>query len=191
MSEFQLYLELGFKHITDYAGIDHILFLFALTVIFSFKNWKRVLWLITLFAIGHSATLLMASYEVIHVDYKLIEFLIPLTILFTGLFDLTKAGQDSRSNIKLVLAVVFGLIHGLGFSNYFQLISSDQSDLLINLLPFTLGIELGQLLVVFVVMTLSLVITNVSRLKTKDWSIFASGIVCGLAIHFMINSWPF
>lgn len=191
MSEFQLYIELGFKHITDYKGIDHMLFLLALSVIFTFKHWKRVLWLVTLFTLGHSITLVLASTGVVHVNYGLIEFLIPLTILITGLFDLTKAGQDPKSNVKLVFALVFGLIHGLGFSNYFRMISSSSNDYFNTLVPFTLGIELGQILVVLIILALSLAVTNVSRLKTKDWSTFVSGIVCGLAIYFMINTWPF
>lgn len=191
MNDFQLYLELGFQHITDINGIDHILFLLGLTAVFHFKHWGRVLGVVTAFTVGHTVTLVLASTKVISVDASLVEFLIPVTILITGLVNLMPVGQNPRSNLRLFIALFFGLIHGLGFSNFYRMMTMGDSERWLNLLPFGLGVELGQLLIVFIVLIITSILYNFMRLKQREWNIFNSGLVCGIAVYLMIKTWPF
>lgn len=191
MNDFQLYFELGFEHISDINGIDHILFLIGLTAIFQFKHWGRLLAVVTAFTVGHTLTLILAALNVISVDADLVEFAIPATILITGLINLFPAGQKPKSNLRVFLALFFGLIHGLGFSNFYSMMTMGESNSLSYLFPFGLGIEVGQLAIVLVVIFITTILYNFVRLKMRDWSIFSSGLVSGIAIYMMISTWPF
>lgn len=191
MREFELFFQLGFHHITDINGLDHILFLLGLTAIFQFKHWGRVLGVVTAFTLGHTLTLVLAATGVLSVDSAVVEFLIPVTILFTGLVNLFPAGQNPRNNLRIVVALFFGLIHGLGFSSFYRMMTiGDESDWG-NLVPFGLGIETGQLLIVFLILFITAILYNFMRLKQREWNIFSSGIVCGIAAYLMILNWPF
>lgn len=125
MSEFWIYFNIGLKHVLDINAYDHVLFLLALTVPYTFKDWKRVLILVTLFTVGHTLSLMLSVYEVVYIKESLVEFLIPITILITALFHLFTAGKSSKKESITFVAFVtlfFGIIHGLGFSNYFKAI---------------------------------------------------------------------
>jgi len=150
MDEFILYLKIGFNHVLDFSAYDHVLFLIVLTVVFSFDQLKKVLWLITLFTIGHSISLALSAYGVVKVDIGIVEFLIPVTIFITGVFNLSSAGKQTskKENINLFFALFFGLVHGLGFSNYFRMMIGKEEDKLMPLLEFALGIEFAQVVIV-------------------------------------------
>ena len=123
MSEFWLYFNIGLKHVLDIDGYDHVLFLIALTVPYAFKDWKRVLILVSIFTLGHTLALLLSVFEVVIIKANLVEFLIPITILITALFHLITAGKSGKKESITFVAFVtlfFGIIHGLGFSNYFM-----------------------------------------------------------------------
>jgi len=152
MSEFSLYFGLGKEHILDYLnGYDHILFVLALCAVYSVHDWKKILVLITAFTIGHSITLALATLEIISVKGELIEFFIPLTIFitsFSNLFREEKSIEKSRVQINYVFALFFGLIHGLGFSNFLRSLLGKDQNIISQLLAFNLGLELGQIIVV-------------------------------------------
>ena len=137
MSEFLLYFNIGLKHVLDVNAYDHVLFLIALVIPYAFKDWKNVLVLVSLFTIGHTLALLLSVYGVVQIQASLVEFLIPITILITAIFHLFTAGKSSKNESITFVAIVtlfFGIIHGLGFSNYFiSIFSGFVSD---NLLPF-------------------------------------------------------
>ncbi len=190
MSRFEINFNLGFEHITTFDGLDHILFLLALTVIFQFKHWGRVLGVVTAFTVGHTLTLVLANSNAVSVNSDIVEFLIPVTILVTGITNLLKSGQNPRNNARFFLAGIFGLIHGLGFFRSFRMLTVGDEDGWSSLLPFALGVELGQLLVVFIILLITAILFNFMRLKTKEWNLFASGIVCGVAAYLMIQTWP-
>ena len=125
MSEFALYFDLGKEHILDTNGYDHILFVIALCIVYSLHEWKKVLILVTAFTLGHSVTLALSTLEIITVKAELIEFLIPVTIFITAASNIAgKANTPTDGSMKLnyAYAAFFGLIHGMGFSNYLRAI---------------------------------------------------------------------
>jgi hypothetical protein len=148
MSEITTFIELGFRHITDLKGADHILFLLALAAIYRFRDWRECLWVATAFTVGHSLTLALAVTNVLTIQPSLIEFLIPITIVATGLENLFVRDRVKASGIRRyrpVLAGVFGLVHGAGFANYLR--SLFVEDIALPLFGFNVGIELGQICV--------------------------------------------
>ena len=133
---------MGFTHVLDLAAYDHILFLIVLAVVFSMKEWTKVLWLVTLFTLGHSITLALAAYKVLEFPIDIIEFLIPLTIFITGFVNVitTKKTSSKSNRLNLFFAFFFGFIHGLGFSNYFKMMIGQEQNKFLPLLEFALGI---------------------------------------------------
>jgi hypothetical protein len=192
MSEFWIYFNIGLNHVLDIKAYDHVLFLIALMVPYSFKDWKRVLLLVTLFTIGHTLSLMMAVYEVIYIKASLVEFLIPITILITALFHLFTAGKSSKKESISFVAIVtlfFGIIHGLGFSNYFKsILPGAATDKILPLLEFALGIEAAQIIVVLVVLILSYMVQTFFRFSKRDWTLVASAFVIGVVIPMIIES---
>jgi len=189
MDSFLFFLKQGFFHVFDWKAYDHILFLVVLTVVYTFSNWKKTLWLITLFTIGHTISLILSTYGVISINKRIVEFLIPLTILITALVNVFTAGKGNRKgylNLNLIFALFFGLIHGLGFSSYFNMIISKGDSKLLPLLEFALGIEIVQLLIVFIVLILGFIIQTVFRFNKRDWVLVTSSIVIGFVIPMLI-----
>ena len=153
---FSSYLSLGFEHILDPQGYDHILFVIALAIVYQLSDWKKVAILITAFTIGHSVTLALSSLNIVSVNADLVEMLIPITIMLTCLFNIFSGNiQETKLNGNYLLAVIFGLIHGLGFSNYFKAIIGKEESIVFPLFAFNVGVELGQLVVVAIVLVIS------------------------------------
>ena len=144
MSELLTFMHLGFRHITDLAALDHILFLLALAAIYRGRDWRDVLWVVSAFTIGHSITLALAVTGALRLPTALIEFLIPVTILVTGIENIAAR----RRRYRPVFAGVFGLVHGAGFANYLR--SLFVGSIAVPLFGFNVGIELGQLVVLAV-----------------------------------------
>jgi hypothetical protein len=200
MESFLIYLKLGFEHITDINGYDHILFILALCIIYSIREWKKVLILITAFTLGHSLTLGLAVLEIIHVDSALIEFLIPITIILTCLTNVMgyKHRTISRtiyepSNIYLqyALAVIFGLIHGMGFSNYLKSLLGKGESIVLELFAFNVGLEIGQLLIVGGSFILALLFLELINVRRSTWVMVCSGFIAGLSFHLLLDKWYF
>lgn len=187
MDDFILYVKMGFNHVLDLTAYDHILFLIVLAVIYSVKQWKNVLWLVTLFTLGHSLTLALSAYGVLKIRIDLIEFLIPVTIFITGLFNVINNNKASISKVNLFFALIFGLIHGLGFSNYFRSMIGKEEDKLLPLVEFALGIELAQVVIVLIILLLGAIFQNIFKVSKRDWIIVISSIVMGFAIQMMLD----
>lgn len=148
MSELFTYVSLGFRHITDPNGADHILFLLALAAIYGWRDWRRIVWVVTAFTVGHSLTLALAVTGLLRLPASLIEFLIPVTIVLTAVENIIVKDRSSagwRTRYRPLLAAMFGLVHGAGFANYLQSLFVDR--IAVPLLGFNLGIEAGQLIV--------------------------------------------
>lgn len=192
MSEFWIYFNIGLRHVLDIRAYDHVLFLIALVVPYAFKDWKRVLLLVTLFTLGHTLSLLLSVYGVVYIKASLVEFLIPITILVTALFHLFTAGKSGKNESVSFVAFVtlfFGIVHGLGFSNYFKtLLPGGASDKLLPLLEFALGIEGAQIIVVLVVLILSYIIQTFFRFSKRDWTLVMSAFVIGVVLPMIIES---
>src|SRR5690606_19715140 len=147
MHDFLFYIELGLDHVLDLGAYDHILFLSALALPFTFKHWKKVLILATVFTLAHCLSLALSAYGVVQVDVGLIEFLIPVTILLTALFNFVHIRNQELEvglSLHILATAFFGLIHGFGFSNYFRMLIAGEQDMVVPLLGFATGIELSQ-----------------------------------------------
>jgi hypothetical protein len=193
MSEFWLYFKVGINHVLDINAYDHVLFLLALMIPYTFKDWKRVLLLVSLFTIGHTMSLILSVYSVIYVNPNAIEFLIPITIITTAFYTLFTAGKNTKGNGNLsfmgVTTLFFGVIHGLGFSNYFKsILPGNASDKLIPSLEFALGIEAAQLITVFAVLILAYIVQTFFRFSKKDWALVMSAFVIGVVLPMIIES---
>ena len=194
MSLFELYFKLGLQHIADLKGYDHILFILVLCAVYNFKEWRRVLILITAFTIGHSLTLALATLDLIRVDGDVIEFLIPLTIFITALANVLSRNQNVptfQHYLKYTAALFFGLIHGLGFSNYLRSLLGSEKGLLLPLFSFNIGIEVGQVLIVTVIMLLTFLLVDLFKFPRRDWHILLSGAGMGISLILMFERFPF
>ncbi len=193
MTTFGLYFSLGFDHIADLAGYDHILFLMALCAVYSIKEWAKVLILVTAFTLGHTLTLALATLDLIRISTSLIEFLIPVTIIIAGIWNiLQRPGSDHTLSyrFKYSIALFFGLIHGLGFSNYLRSLLGTEQDLLLPLFSFNLGLELGQIMIVLVVLLVSFVLVNLVGMKRREWNLLLSGAAIGVSLILCVERWP-
>lgn len=185
MDQFTLFLKLGFEHIADVKGYDHILFIVALCAIYTIKDWKGILWMVTAFTVGHSVTLVMATFELIYIKQDIVEMLIPITIFLTCVFNIVIHRPDSNfkntAKIKYTTAAVFGLIHGLGFSSYLRSILAMQDSVVLELFAFNVGLELGQILIVFITLGLAFITVDLLKAKKREWNLVLSGAAAGVS----------
>ena len=192
MSDFWLLVELGFSHVWDWQGYDHLLFLAALCLPFSARQWKPLLWLITCFTIGHSLSLILVSHEVLEVSSTWIEFLIPVSIAATAVYNMIYAQRVWVRSNRLVMWVTlfFGLVHGFGFAGYFELIRDVEQPLWSSLLFFALGIEGAQIVLGTLILLLSFVVLNVFDRNRRDWILVVSSVIIGILLPIIIERWP-
>lgn len=197
MSDFFIYLRLGFDHITDPRGYDHILFVVALCAVYTLRQWRQVLVLVTAFTIGHSLTLAMATLRLIDYSTAFVELLIPITIFITAITNFFYKDPASRPRPitrqpirrwRYGLALAFGLIHGLGFSNYLRSLLGREVNIVQPLLAFNVGLEIGQLVIISLVLGIAFV--AVDRLKSSRlrWTLIVSGITAGMALSLILNN---
>ena len=191
MNSLSFYIKLGFEHISDFAGYDHMLFLVALCAIYRIQQWKSILILVTAFTIGHSVTLVLSSLDILIIQSNIIEFLIPITIFLTALNNVIGSNSEekrSKMNKNYVMALFFGFIHGMGFSNYFKALLMDSSSITLPLLGFNIGIELGQIIVVFFIVSVAYIFLNKLKVRHRDWNVFVSGAAAGISLVFILEN---
>lgn len=194
MSTFEAYLKLGWSHILDVEGYDHMLFLVALLALYTMKSWKPVLILITAFTLGHSVTLLITGLKGPILPGDWVEFLIPVTILITVLGNLIAANQRKEPkgfSWRYALAGFFGLIHGMGFSNFFSELMGKDTDILVPLLAFNVGIELGQIVFVLALLIFQFLLIQIFRMQTRSWNLVLSGAAGGISVLLLFENYPF
>lgn len=200
-STFSAYLSLGFDHISDLNGYDHILFIVALCAIYQLREWRKVVILVTAFTIGHSITLALAALDIIPINGALIEFLIPVTIVLTAVYNVVvhryKEGTEEKTfDRKLtwnyLFALLFGLIHGMGFSNFFRstVMPGEENEFIQQLFAFNIGVELGQLVIVAFVLVASFIAMNILKVKQREWNLFISGGTAGIALLMALERIP-
>ncbi len=192
MQDFWIYFDMGKDHIADWKGYDHILFVLTLCLRYTVADWKKVLVLVTAFTIGHSITLALSTLNYVDIPSDWIEFLIPVTILITALSNLGVKGFEFKSRFPLIyfFALFFGLIHGLGFSNYLKSILGKNDNLVADLLAFNLGLELGQLMIVALAMLFSWIFIQLFRVERRTYLLFVSGAVFGIALIMTLERIP-
>ena len=174
------------------AAIDHILFLVALCALFTPKDWRQLLILITAFTIGHSITLALAILDIIPINARLVELLIPITIMITAMFNgyilwKDKGYRDNKSRIHYLMALGFGFIHGMGFSNYLRSTLFPGENLLGQLFSFNIGIEVGQILILAKILLLTFLFTGLLKIKRNHWAFTLSGIAFAVSLYLIIG----
>lgn len=192
MQDFWLYFQIGYKHIADWRGYDHILFVTALCLRYLLKDWKKVLVLVTAFTIGHSITLALSVFNVINMPVAWTEFLIPVTIVITALSNALQPDTAQKSKLPLVYfyALFFGLIHGLGFSSYLKSLLGKDQNVVSQLLAFNIGLEAGQLVIVAAAILISWLFVSLLKVPRRQYVIFASGAIFGIALKMAIERFP-
>ena len=193
MNDFLFYIRLGLEHVLDFNAYDHILFLSALAIPFTFHKWRPVLLLATMFTLTHCLALALSVYGILAMDVGLVEFLIPVTIVLTALFNLVyQKSPEGKKNIvlHLVATAFFGLVHGFGFSNYFRMLVMGQDEKLVPLFGFATGIELSQITIVLSILGIAFVFQSILRVKQPLFVIVASILVILLTIPVLITTFP-
>ena len=191
LENFWFNVEYGINHVLDIKAYDHVLFLIVLTIPYIFKDWKRVLILVSVFTLGHTLSLTLAAYGAVSVSGGLVEFLIPITILIVALFNVFTAGkgaQKEKVGILFISTLFFGLIHGLGFAREFKMFVGSSDSKIVPLLEFALGIEIAQIIIVFLVLFFGFLFQTVFRFSKRDWIMVVSSIVVGLVIPMLLNN---
>ncbi|WP_405385038.1 HupE/UreJ family protein [Maribacter sp. LLG6340-A2] len=194
MQEFWFYIQLGLQHVLDINAYDHILFLTALAIPFTFKSWKNVLWLATIFTITHCLALVFSVFEIIVVNATYIEFLIPVTILATALYNLFVLKDDNDGKniwFHLLSTGIFGLVHGFGFSNYFKMMVMGEDEKIVPLLGFAGGIELSQVLIVMLALVLAYVLQSILNVKQHIFIAVGSIIIILITLPLLYTTFPF
>ena len=191
MYQFLFYLKQGVSHITDLNGLDHMVFIITLCAVFTLNQWKRILILVSAFTVGHTVTLALSGLNIISINQQLVETLIPVTILLTGIYNIAKGtASNKRIQLNYFLALFFGLIHGMGFSNFFRAMMMGISDnsIIFPLFSFNLGIEVGQLCIVSLFLLVNFVLTSIFTIKHRDWNLVISGAGGGIAATMVIRA---
>jgi hypothetical protein len=192
MQDFLFYLKLGWEHIISLDALDHQLFVLALIAVYSFNDLKKILLLVTAFTIGHSVTLALSIFDIVRIDSAWVEFLIPLTIVLTSLGNIVmKNKKQSQSKINYYLALTFGLIHGMGFANTARVMIAKSQSIAIPLLGFNIGLELGQIAIVFGILILLFILLKICKVNQKDWVLFVSSGVFALSLKMTLERIPF
>jgi HupE / UreJ protein len=191
MSDIAFYFTTGWHHIISWGALDHILFIIALAAIYLTENWKQVLVLITAFTIGHSLTLALSVYDLIRLDEHWVEFLIPFTILATGVFNfMVKNFKPTSLRMNYFLALFFGLIHGMGFANTIRFMLARNQNIAAPLLSFNIGLEVGQIVVVAIILLLSFILVNKLKLNRTWWVWGLSTLAIIISVNMMVDRWP-
>ncbi len=191
MNDFLFYFQLGWEHIISTDALDHQLFILALSAIYLWQNWKQVVVLVTAFTIGHSLTLALSVFDLVRIDSSWVEFLIPLTIVITAIANFTRIQFDKRSlRLNYILALFFGLIHGLGFANSIRFMLASHQRIGIPLFGFNVGLEAGQLIVVSIIMVISYLLVNRLKLPRRWWVWVLSGFSLLVSANMCIERWP-
>ena len=192
MTDFLFYLQLGWEHIISSDALDHQLFILALVAIFSFKDLKKVLILVTAFTIGHSVTLALSAFDIIRFPSNWIEFLIPCTIVFTALDNLIfSKNVEKLIKLNYFLALFFGLIHGMGFANSVRMMLAKEQSIVIPLLGFNVGLEIGQIAVVIIILSIFYILSTFLKLKKKHWVMLVSAPILVVSLKMAIERIPF
>ncbi|GAB3005920.1 HupE/UreJ family protein [Niabella terrae] len=190
MSDFSFYFIEGWRHIISRDALDHQLFILALAVVYTFYDWKKVLILVTAFTIGHSLTLALSVLDIIRIPSAWVEFLIPVTIALTALWNLIHGRPVKKININYFLALFFGLIHGLGFANSIRMILAGDQSLGWGLFGFNIGLEAGQIVVVLLILLLGKILLELAKIPQRIYIFVVSLAVFAFAVKMALERIP-
>ena len=182
MYTFLFYLKVGVNHILDINAYDHLLFLSSISLPYTFKRYYSLFWIVTFFTIGHTFSLFISTYGIYNPDLNIIEFLIPITILFSAVSNLFLKVQVKKSSLSYLVSLLFGLIHGFGFAGFYDQITFSDNIEFTPLIGFTIGVEIAQIIIVFFVLLLSTILNSRSNFFSKNFIKIMSILICLLTI---------
>ena len=209
MDDFIFFFKQGLSHISDLGAYDHILFIAALAAAYHIKNGKKLILLVSAFTIGHSIALALATLKIVKVNSSLIEFLIPVTIIATCLTTILrqlkykspplqfkkaldhskKTGFHVEQNGATYLIIIgFGIVHGLGFSNYLRFILSENESLFTPLFAFNLGLEVGQIFILTIALIINFVLLSYVKISQKHLPIIISILITIISIPILLDT---
>lgn len=192
ISDFIFYFKLGWSHIVSLDALDHQLFILALVAIYTTKNLKQLLILVTAFTIGHSLTLVLSVLDFLRFPTNWVEFLIPLSIVITAVSNLFVKKFDARKlSYQYALALVFGLVHGMGFANTIRMMLAKDQQIGWGLFGFNLGLEVGQIVFVLIILSVTWLALSFLQVKRREWVVFVSAAVFALALQICLQRIPF
>lgn len=190
--DFIFYFRVGWQHILSKDALDHLFFISMLAVVYRFAQWKQLLILVTAFTFGHTLTLLLSALDFFRPRDQWVEFAIPCTIILSCLANLRKsAGQPKTDKLQYYIALVFGLVHGMGYANTIRFMVSKDQQLVWSLFSFNVGLEIGQIFVVLLTLLVSHVVIKTGLFNRREWILVYAAFVMGLAIQMAINRNPF
>ena len=190
--DFYFFVKEGFFHVLDLNALDHILFFIAISMLFTVKEWKKALLLVSIFTVAHTFTFALSSYRIVHVNEKWVEFLIPITILIPIINSTIIVFQKKKiQKTNYYFTFLFGMIHGLGFSSYFKMLLDKNDSILAPLLEFALGIELVQIIIVSLIVILNTIIIKVVKIDQKYWILFINFLLLLKILPMLIDRFPF
>ncbi len=187
MNDFIFYFTEGWKHIISADALDHQLFILALAVIYTFTDWKKVLILVTAFTLGHSLTLALSVLDIIRIPSTLVEFLIPVTIVITALWNIFAAKGNRKVQTNYFLALFFGLIHGLGFANSIRVMLAKDQSLAMGLFGFNVGLEAGQIVLVFIILLITKLLVDAVKIPRRVYIITISAVILILSANIALD----
>ncbi|TXF77350.1 HupE/UreJ family protein [Chryseobacterium sp.] len=191
MTDLLLYLQLGWEHIISFDALDHQLFVLVLVAVYSFREYKKILWLVTAFTIGHSLTLALSILDIVRIPANWVEFLIPLTIFITALDNLLMRNrQQNLMRMNYYLALFFGLIHGMGFANTARMMMAAEQNIAVPLLGFNIGLELGQIAVVSLILLTEFLLMRFLKIRKVYWIVFTSALTLIIAFVIGVQRFP-
>ena len=192
MEDFVFYFKLGWQHIISINAFDHLFFIMALTSIYLLKDIKQVLFLVTAFTIGHAISLSLSILNLVKINSSIVEFLIPISIIITAEIQFVKSiNPKAPFRFTYFFALLFGVLHGLGFANTIRMIMAESQQITIPLLSFNIGLEIGQICFVFLLLLLAHFFIKFIGLPQKWWIRILNTIALGAGIYWAIIRFPF
>jgi hypothetical protein len=192
MSNFMFYFRLGWNHIISANALDHLYFISVLAVVYQFREWKQVLILVTAFTIGHALTLFLSAMDLFRLPDQAVEFAIPCTIMLSAILNFRKGGKSGQADkVQYAIALSFGLVHGMGYANAIRFMLSSDQQMAWSLLSFNAGLEIGQIFVVLLMLSLGLLVSAATSLTRREWVLIYSSFILGLALQIAIERNPF
>ena len=185
MYDLIFYLELGLLPVLDWNAIDHMLFLCALTIVYNFKDFKSFCWVVTFFTFGHTFSLIVSAFDLFKPSSQLIEFLIPTTIIVTSLYNILETKKSKNNLFEYGFSIFFGLIHGFGFGNYFEMLTDSLDAKITPLIGFALGVELSQLVVVLVILIINTILNKLNLISRTIYIKIVSVIIILVSLNLI------
>ena len=189
MEILRFYLDLGFWHVIDWDGLDHLYFIVSLALPFGFKESRKLLLLITIFTLGHTFSLAANFYGNLFLHSYWIELLIPITIAISTASLLLPKRYIIVSKEGFLLPLVtlfFGIIHGLGFGRYFSMLTLEEA-VGFSLFSFALGVELAQGVLVIGTLCLSFLFLKIINISKTVWEIAIGSLILVLALAMIFE----